>query len=287
MNTDVLVLGNPGAAGGVVIEVPHGAAGDWEYQAVAATLKSPLPPGLIGFFHVNTDAGAAELALATGRMLIALGVERVVVVRCRIPRTFIDTNRVLGGSDQDYRAGGVTPGVPPWIVHPDDHTSLRARYVDYQTVASQHINDVCHSGGRALLLHTYAPRSVDVEVGPDIVPSLTSAWATPEQWPLRPELDLIHRDPYGKSSHSAAGVALLRAALNPLGLTLAEGETYPLHPVTTAFGHVARFPGQVACLEVRRDLLTAQFTPMLQVQLDTDRIARIAGALSVWMAGDW
>lgn len=286
---DVLDLHAPSALPGAtdfVIEVPHGAAGDWEYHAVAARLRSVLPEDLIAFFHVNTDAGAAEVAVALAERLCARGlVRRARVVRSRIPRTFIDCNRVLGASRDAYRAGGVIFGVPPWVVTPEDHALLVERYEAYQAVARAALAEACDAGGRALLLHTYAPRSVDVEVGPDIVPALREAYRpdTVERWPLRPEADLIFRDPAGALHLPPAAVAALRDALAAEGIALAEGLTYPLHPVTTGHAHVLAWPGRVACVEVRRDLLTPEFVPFRQVQVDPARVARVAEAFARWV----
>lgn len=278
----------PAHAHDFLVEVPHGAAGDWEYQAVASHLRSVLPTDLVEFFHVNTDAGAAEVGVALAERLCARGlVRRAFVVRSRIPRTFIDCNRVLGASREAYKAGGVTPGVPPWVQAPEDHALLVERYEAYQAVAGRLLAEVCDGGGRALLLHTYAPRSVDVEVGPDIVPALRDAYREENvgRWPLRPEADLIFRDPEGNLHLAAPAVDGLRAALAAAGVSLAEGATYPLHPVTTGYAHVLRWPGRVACVEVRRDLLTAAFVPFRQVQLDAGRVAAVAEAFAQWVAG--
>ena len=267
--------------------MPHGAAGDWEFNSVATQLKGELPEGLIDFFHVNTDAGAAEIAVDLARRACDSGVvSSAIVVRCRIPRTFIDVNRVLGASRASYRAGGVTPGVPPWVTHPDDVSWLMGRYDAYQEVAKTVIDGACPEGGRAILLHTYAPRTVDVEVGPTIVSDLHAAYAPAvvERWPLRPEVDLIFRDPDGRRTLSDASVDSLRRNLAIEGLPLAEGATYPLHPVTTGYAHVAAHPGRVICVEVRRDLLTEAFVPFRQVQIDGPRVARVARAFAGWLA---
>ena len=51
---DVLELGG-GDGPALVIEVPHGATGDWEFNVVASQLRGAVPDDLIAFFHVNTD----------------------------------------------------------------------------------------------------------------------------------------------------------------------------------------------------------------------------------------
>jgi predicted N-formylglutamate amidohydrolase len=270
----------------VLIEVPHGAAGHAEYAAVGERLRSPLPASLVDFFHVNTDAGAFEVAEATARLLCARGVASLaVIVRSRIPRTFIDCNRVLGASREAYQAGGVTPGVPPWITDPADHAALVALYDAYQAVVKAALEEVGTAGGRILLLHTYAPRSVGVEVSENIVADLRAAYApgTLESWPLRPEVDLIQRTPDGTRTVSEADATALSEAFAAEGLTVADGETYPMHPVTTAWGHVHAFPGRAACVEVRRDLLTEAFIPFVQVVPDAERCQRVARALAAWV----
>ena len=272
----------------VCIEVPHGAAGNAEYAAVADVLRSPLPTSLVDFFHVNTDAGAFEVAEATARLLCERGAASIVVVlRSCIPRTFIDCNRVLGASREEYRSGGVTPGVPPWITDPADHALLVARYDAYHAAVQTAIATVGEAGGHILLLHTYAPRSVGVEVSPNIVADLHAAYlpGTLETWPLRPEVDLIHRTPEGLRTVSEVRAAALGRELAAEGLALADGETYPMHPVTTAWATVHAFPDRVACLEVRRDLLTEAFVPFVEVVPDAGRCERVARALAGWLGG--
>ena len=98
----------------VVVEIPHGATATADFTALAAQLTSPLPAGLVDFFHVNTDIGAPELALALAERLVSESPTRVVtVLRCRIPRTFIDCNRRMDASPEDFKAGKVTPGLMP------------------------------------------------------------------------------------------------------------------------------------------------------------------------------
>jgi hypothetical protein len=48
----------------VLLEVPHGATRRAELDGLAALLRGQLPRGLDAFFHVNTDEGAPEVALA-------------------------------------------------------------------------------------------------------------------------------------------------------------------------------------------------------------------------------
>jgi len=135
-----------GASGGdapdLVIEIPHGATRTEDFTRLAARLASPLPDNLVDFFHVNTDAGAPELALAIAeRLVVADPARSVCLLRCRIPRTFIDCNRRMDASPDEFRAGKVTPGLMPWIVAPEDRTLLRGLY-DRYVAAVDHTGDL-------------------------------------------------------------------------------------------------------------------------------------------------
>ena len=71
---------SPAATADLLVEVPHGATTTADYMALAGQLASPLPPSLIDFFYVNTDAGAPELALATARRFVAAEPTRTAAV---------------------------------------------------------------------------------------------------------------------------------------------------------------------------------------------------------------
>jgi hypothetical protein len=277
---DVVVTGPAGPLD-LVIEVPHGATTTADYDHHAARLASPLPPDLIDFFHVNTDSGAPELATAVAR---ALPDRAVAVLRSRIPRTFIDCNRRMDASPADFKAGKLTPGLMPWIEVAADRALLRAAYDTYVDAVDDAISRLS-SRGAILLLHTYAPRTVDVEVGPEIVNQLHAAYAADRvtTWPLRPAFDVISRDPDGTDHAPTAVVDALRAAVAPHDV--AASATYPLHPSSLAYDRVVGRPGRVLCLEVRRDLLGA-FDPFAEKAMDpvaVDRIgAGVATALRRW-----
>ena len=68
-----------------------------------------------------------------------------------------------------------------------------------------------------LLLHTYAPRTVDVEVDLDIVRACARAYQPEVEptWPLRPELDVISRALDGTDHAPAAVVDALRREHRP------------------------------------------------------------------------
>ncbi len=266
----------------LLIEVPHGATETADYADFAVEVRSPLPESLIDFFYVNTDVGAFETACAVAELLMARGLPwRIVVVRSRIPRTFVDCNRRMDARPEDFVAGGVTPGMPPWITDADDQRRLLARHAAYVSVVDEQVHRL-NPAGRTLLLHTYAPRTVDVQVDHDVVTNLHRAWADDkvESWPLRPPFDVIARDTAGVSHAPTAVVEALTAGYGALGWEVADSACYPLHPSTLAWDHVMARPGRALCLEVRRDLLAEPFDPFVQMNISPQRVERVAGPLA-------
>jgi predicted N-formylglutamate amidohydrolase len=267
----------------LVFEVPHGATRTEDFTRLEAVLASTLPASLVDFFHVNTDAGAPELAYETARRFVALAPSRsALVLRCRIPRTFIDCNRVIDAAPEDFKAGKVTPGLMPWVTHPDDRALLRQRYEHYVAAVRDAVEPACGAGGALVMLHTYAPRSVDVEVDADIVKNLRRAYEpnVESTWPLRPEVDVIGRALDGTSYAPGAVVDRLRTCLAPTGITLADSATYPMHPSTLAWRHALAWPGRTLCLEVRRDLVADPFEPFAEMRIGAQKVAPIAAALA-------
>ncbi|MBA2661665.1 MAG: N-formylglutamate amidohydrolase [Bradymonadaceae bacterium] len=276
------------AAPDLLMEIPHGATETADFLELAAHMESPLPEGLCDFFHVNTDVGAFELALKTAEYLVEMAPTRsVVLVRSRIPRTFIDCNRRMDASPEAFREGRVTPGLMPWIVAQSDRALLRDRYDAYMDAVKTAAAGLSPNGA-VLLLHTYSPRSVDVQVDEDIVKNLRRAYE-PEiepSWPLRPEIDVICRDSEGRDHAPRELLEALRKELAALDWPLSEGSTYPLHPSTMAWDHVMERPGRALCLEVRRDLLADPFDPFVQMHIGAEKIERVARALARAL-GQW
>ena len=278
-----------GAPPDLLIEVPHGATRARHYDALRAELRGTFPDNLEAFFHVNTDAGAPEIAWALAQTLVAAEPGRsVLVVTSEIPRTFIDCNRMLDASPEDFRAGGVTPGLPPYVRDEHDRRLLRERHAAYVEATAAAYAAVCDAGGLAVMAHTYAPRSVDVEVDDQIVASLRRAYAPAVEptWLLRPQIDLIARDPEGRIL-SEALVERVAAAFRADGFEPALGATYPLHPSTIAFHRAQRYQPRALCLEVRRDLITDGFVPFVEVVPSPAKIARVVAPLARALRETW
>ncbi len=274
---EVETVGNRRRAPELLIEVPHGATLARHFEAVRARLVGPFPADLSAFFFVNTDVGAPECALATADLATRDGTS-ALVLRCLIPRTFADANRVLEA--QADMAAGITPCIPDYVTDSADRRTLGELHEAYQDVARRAHDVVCRaSGGWSVLLHTYAPRSVRIDrIDAGIVDALRRAYAPDvyETWALRPEVDVISEGMDGTSLASRDLVDALRRECAERHIEVTENASYRLHPSTTGYAHATTYPGRVLCVEVRRDLLAAPFTPFEEMRIDPARARRMA-----------
>jgi len=273
------------AAPDVLLEIPHGATKAEHFASLRAELVGVYPDDLVDFFFVNTDVGAPEVAERLAARLVAADPTRAaLVVRCRLPRTFVDCNRVISPDAvaAPSVAGAMTPGLMPWVTHAADRRLLLERYGAYRGLVEQAVSQVMGARGIALFVHTYAPRSVDVAVDARIVESLHDAYRPDvvRRWPLRPEVDLITRDPEGRRLADEGLVAALRAAFARAGIPTAEDHAYTLQPSTLAAVHAARFPGRTLCFEMRRDLLVEEFAPFAEMRVAPEKAERFADILA-------
>ena len=269
----------------LLLEVPHGATLAAHFTALRSALIGSFPDGLQDFFFVNTDVGAPELALAVARRFVALAPQRsAVVVRCLIPRTFVDCNRVIDADAKPRAsaAGEVTPGLHSYVKDAHDRRLLLQRYTAYRSLATAAFAHVCGGGGLALMLHSYAPRSIDVPVDEHIVERLRAEYAPDKitNWPLRAEVDLIAKDQEDRLLAAPRLFEAVRAEVASAGFDVAIGVAYPLHPATLAHAFSVLHPLSTLCLEVRRDLLVREFTPFAEMQADSAKVERIAAALA-------
>ncbi len=176
----------------------------------------------------------------------------------------------------------------PWITADADRELLLARYRSYVKCVDDAVAEVMPKGGAMLLLHTYAPREVGVEVNAEIVKSLHAAYAPDKEptWPLRPEVDVIGKTIEGQSLAPEKVVQVLERELWRERVALSHGTSYPMHPSTLAWDHVQRRPGRALCVEVRRDLLADPFDPFAEMRIGDAKVARLADpvarALRAW-----
>lgn len=269
------------AAPWVLIEMPHGATETVHFETLRPRLKSPMPDDLQAFFHINTDIGAPEVASAVGRRLAQAGAANTVVLRCLVPRTFIDTNRALDHPG----AGAVTPGLPGYITDPNDRDLLEDLHRRYTLAAESLYQEICAAPnpGFALTLHTFAPRSINItNVKSSIVDELRAAYrpGVYETWPERPQVDLITRT---ASDQLLAPPALLEESstrLREAGFQVEQNHTYRLFQATMGFWHSRRHPERVLCVELRRDLLAETFRPFEAMTISPEKADAFAGPLA-------
>ncbi len=269
----------PDAAATLLVEVPHGADERAHYDALRARLVGDLPADLHEFFHANTDIGAWQYGRrVVERLVAARPTLSAVLVRSLIPRTFIDCNRL----EDAAASGGVTAGVAPYVDHPDDRALLLSLHRAYVAVIEAHYADVCDAGGFALTPHTYGPYELPIaQIDRAIVENLR-ACHRPEvvpTLPVRPEIDLLTRTKDGVRLAPEGIVEDLLAGYAAAGFTPTEGSAYRLVPSTQTWRYVTRYPEQVLCLEVRRDLVVETYTALSAMKVNDDAIDRVATPL--------
>ncbi|MBK8098188.1 MAG: hypothetical protein IPK26_13835 [Planctomycetes bacterium] len=270
----------------LLIEVPHGATRARHFQNLRRVLVGEYPGDLQDFFFVNTDVGAPEVALRVcERLVTALPTTAAMVVRCLIPRTFVDCNRIIDTTTVAGTggAGGITAGLHSWVRDPHDRDLLLARYAAYRRLATAAFTEVCGHGGLGLMLHSYAPRSVDVPVDDKIVEHLRAAYANDKvgSWALRAPVDLIADDPDGRRLASPVLFEQARSAFVAAGFEVAVDGAYHLHPITLAHEFAVRHAERTLCLELRRDLLVPEFTPFQEMFVDLAKVDAAAAPLAI------
>jgi hypothetical protein len=283
---------DPRAPLDLLIEVPHGATRRRHFEAARDRLRSVLPADLEAFFFVNTDVGAPECARQVARLVAGdrAGRRQVLVVRGLVPRTFIDCNRLLDAAGHDMGAAGFTPVLPEYVTDPADVELLHGLYRRYQEVAGLAYERVCGAGGSALIVHSYAPRSVDIQrVDADIVRALREAYE-PQRfatWPERPPVDLISRADDDTLLAPAGWVQAAIRRYAAIDVPVAQNATYRLHPKTLGHRHSVDWPDRVLCLELNRALLADPFTPFEEMRIGSARVERMAAPLAAaWLDRD-
>lgn len=253
----------------LLIEVPHGATRATDYERTASKLQAVLPKNLIEFFYANTDTGAPEGAEFLGEWLSAKG-WGVAYVRCTIPRTFIDVNRVLSSEALSVEGrgvvrGGLTAAIPAYIDNATDAAVLIDLHRRYHSIAAAAYALV---GGHPhcfhLQLHSFAPKSVGIEiVGRDIVERLRAAYqpAVYATWPDRPMVEVIAESEDGSFRVAPALTLRLKAAYARAGLELADSVTYRLTPAAMGYEYARAYPETTMCIEMNRAAIGNPFQP--------------------------
>lgn len=283
------VLHTPARPGAptLLVELPHGATRTADYAALRGRLVGALPDNLEAFFYVNTDIGTPEGAAWLADALAAEGYG-ALVMRCLVPRTFIDCNRVVAGSVQGAVIDGLTPAVAAYIEDPADRALLEGLHRAYCELVDRAYQSICGRGGLALQLHSYAPRSVGIDrVDAGIVTALRRAYepAVYATWPQRPAVDVICADGDGVMWADPALVAAVRAAYAAIDVEALENATYRMHPATMGFQFARAYRGQVLCVELNRGLVADPFVPFGESPIGPARVARMMGPLATVLSG--
>lgn len=255
----------------LLIELPHGATREAHFDVLRKKLVGAYPQDLKEFFFVNTDVGAPECAAEIARRLAAGGAS-VLIVRCLIPRTFIDCNRLIDGTAS---TGEMTPGMPEYVGDARDVRALVRLHASYQTLVGQAYELVCAPGGIALILHTYAPRNVRIDkIDDGIVRALRRAYEPQayERWERRPDVDLISEDVDGRQLAPPAIVERLKREYAAIGIEVGENATYRLHPETMGYVRSVAHPGRVLCMELSRGLLADPFAPFEEMRIGAQKV---------------
>lgn len=274
----------------LLVEVPHGADQRAHYDALRARLVGALPADLHVYFHVNTDIGAYDWGRRVAERVVAAEASRsALLVRCLVPRTFVDANR-LETATEDLARSGLTAGVAPYVRDERDLALLLSLHRAYVQLVEQIYPWVCEAGGFALSPHTYGPRTMGIEkIDDEIVAALRRAHepAQWERWPVRPEVDLITRSPDGRRLAPPEVVDALLEAYRAQGIEAVDSRTYLLHASAQGTRWAERYPDRFLCLEVRRDLLVESYTPFDQMRVRPEAIDRyaapVADAIDAWL----
>lgn len=271
----------------LLIELPHGATRTADYEATRARLAGALPVNLEAFFYVNTDIGTPECAQWLTEALAREGYGSLVL-RCLVPRTFIDCNRVVAGSPQGVVIDGLTPAVAAYIEEPADQALLGELHAAYHGLIDRAYRRLCGAGGLALQLHSYAPRSVGIDrIDGEIVTALRRAYQPEvyETWPERPAVDLICADGEGTVWSAPELLTAVREAYAAIGLEARENATYRLHPATMGYQYARAYPGQVLCVELNRGLLADPFVPFGESPISAAHVERMSRPLAAALSG--
>jgi hypothetical protein len=272
-----------------LVEVPHGADAQVHYDTHRAKLTGDLPDELDVFFHMNTDVGAWPYGRATAQKLLEISPKRTaLLVRALIPRTFIDCNRPADHKGGRLDEGQLTAGIPAYVKSAADKEHLRALHRQYVDVAAAAYNAVCGRGGLALSPHTYGPRTLGIQTVDDTIVEQIRWAVAPERvdtWPARTDIDLLTRDSDGTLYAPAGLEEELVTSFTAAGYTTKANDTYNLHAATLGYTWSLAHPGQVLCLEVRRDLLVKKWSWTEETVADDAKCARVADVLGPALAG--
>jgi hypothetical protein len=183
---------------------------------------------------------------------------------------------------------GLTPAVPGYVDAPADVQWLTELHSRYHGAVESLYRAICGgAGGLALQLHSYAPRSVEIEkTDAGIVAALHAAYQPDvySKWRERPAVDLISATADGSFRSAPSLVVALLAAFAAAGIAAGENATYHLHPITMALEYARRYRDQVVCVELNRGLLADPFVPFGVSPISEEKVARMAAPIAQVLA---
>ena len=297
---------DPDAPHDLLVELPHGATRLVHLEAAKALTRAYPEARYDRFFLANTDQGSPEYGLRFAAMLTdpagldrlpglspALAVAardrvarlRVLVIRCLIPRTIADVNRVWA-TELDFRSAGLTGVIAPFITDAAEVAAIKARFDAYQALTRAAYARICGDParpGRAFNLHTYAPISVSIVDGESIVDTLERAYdpANYPSYPRRPEVELITATPEGEVLADPELSAAVVRAYRAQGIDIHENDPFNLHPATSTAAMAAAYPGRVLCVEISRARLHRRFDPFIEMEVDPDKVEAMTAPLAI------
>ena len=137
--------------------------------------------------------------------------------------------------------------------------------------------------GHCINLHTYAPRTVNLGlIRDDIVTAMRRAYEPDvyEDWPLRPEVDLITETPEGVRLGDEAWLRRVRRGVRGDRRVGGGERRLSLIPDTMGRIYAERYPGRLLCVEIRRDLLADPYDPFVEMKISAEKALRMAGPLA-------
>ena len=213
-----------------------------------------------------------------------------MILRCLVPRTFIDCNRVLDVDSELVHAAGLTGAVPGYVTGKDLQT-LRGMHSAYTRAARAGLRvESAALAARPLIFHTYAPRSVNItRIDAGIVRALREAYS-PERyttWPVRPDVDII--------SEADDDVPLApRGIVESIRRHYAErwdrGDRERV--VSTSSRNAgpsatrSDMRHRVLCIEISRARLADPFAPFEEMTIGADNVTRMTAPIAAALLED-
>ncbi len=299
---------DPSAAPDMLFEVPHGATRRSHYDAIRHQLQGDLPEGLVDFFFVNTDVGSTEVARRVAELVVGTAsslhdlldpdlsrevarrpARSILVLRCLIPRTFIDVNRIVDAGSRTSGKAELSPAIPDYIRKRKDAERLLSLYARYHAVADRAYELVCGSGGLAITPHTYAPKAVSVESFDEGIGRALRQAYEPEQydkWDTRPAVDILSQGADGTRLAPPRLVEAIKTNYARIGIRATENVSYHLHPKTMGYRYSVRYPSQVVCLEIARDLLAEPFAPFEEMRISEHKVTTMSAPIAAALVAE-